>query len=175
MIMQGPLKRAEVYEFAPVIFWSSLLVAFVVQGLLPVRFPFGHFFDLPLLFLIYFAGNRKNKALGTFLGAGIGLIQDALSDGYLGVFGMSKSVVGYMSAAVAIQFNMKRLLSRVVATGGLVGVHRLVLWLLEQTLLEGPGRVVALDFLNSIMVNTALSIGLYPMLNRLRKRAGGGE
>ena len=69
MIMQGPLKRAEVYEFHPVIFWSLLLVAFVVQGLLPVRFPFAHFFDLPLLFLIYSTGNQKNKAFGTFLGA----------------------------------------------------------------------------------------------------------
>ena len=170
MMMQGPQKRAGVYEFAPVIFWSLLLVTFGVQGLLPVRFPFGHFFDLPLLFLIYFSGNRRNKVMGIFWGAGIGLVQDALSDNFLGVFGMAKSVVGYMSATIAIQFNMDQLLPRVIATGLLVCVHRFVLWILEQTLLGDPGRVVALDFLNSIMVNTALSTVLYPIMDRLRKR-----
>ena len=78
-MVQATKERTEVYGFSPWIFWSALLMAFLIQGLIPIRFPFGRVFDLPLIMLIYFSANRSSKVYGIFLGAGIGILQDALS------------------------------------------------------------------------------------------------
>ena len=168
---QGTKERAEVYGFSPWIFWSALLMAFLIQGLIPIRFPFGRVFDLPLIMLIYFSANRSSKVYGIFLGAGIGILQDALSPhGYIGLFGMAKSVVGYLAPTIAVRVNLDQTLPRVVLTGVLVLLHGIILRTLEQTLLENPNPFVPLDFLNGVGVNTSLGIVIFPLLDRVRKR-----
>ena len=170
-MVKGTRERAEVYKFPPWIFWPALLVAFLVQGLIPVKFPFGRIFDFPLILLVYFAANRSSKVYGIFLGAGMGILQDALSPhGYIGLFGIAKTVVGYLAPTIAVRVNLDQTLPRVVLTGVLVLLHGIILRMLEQTLIGNPNPFVPLDFLNGVLVNTSLGIVLFPMLNRLRKR-----
>ena len=170
-MVQATKERTEVYGFSPWIFCSALVMAFLIQGLIPIRFPFGRVFDLPLIMLIYFSTNRSSKVYGIFLGAGIGILQDALSPhGYIGLFGMAKSVVGYLAPTIAVRVNLDQTLPRVVLTGVLVLLHGIILLTLEQTLLENPNPFVPLDFLNGVGVNTSLGIVIFPLLDRVRKR-----
>ena len=163
-------RRAEVYEFSPFLFWASLMVAVLLQGIVPVHFSFGQLFDLPLILLIYYAANRSRKDFGILLGAGLGLFQDALVGGPFGMFGMAKSVVGYLAASIAIRVDMDRVSSRAIFSGALILIHILVLWFLNMALLEVPDSVGALDAGLTVLVNTSLSVVLFVLLDRFRKR-----
>jgi rod shape-determining protein MreD len=76
--------------------------------------------DLPLLVTVYFTLIRQNKIFGIALGTGLGLTQDALSHGYLGMFGMAKALVGYLAASAATRFNVESLFTRSVVTASLI-------------------------------------------------------
>ncbi len=169
---QATKQRAEVYRFSPLVFWLTFLFAFLIQGLIPARFPFGHVFDLPLIMLIYFSANRSSKVYGIFLGAGVGILQDALSShAYIGLLGMAKAVVGYLAPTIAVRVNLNQAFPRTILTGALVLLHGAIFLTLERTLLENPNPFVPVNFLNSVLVNTSLGIFLFPLLNRVRKEA----
>ena len=163
-------RRAEVYEFSPILFWVSLVVAVLLQGIVPVHFSFGQLFDLPLILLIYYAANRSRVDFGILLGAGLGLFQDALVGGPFGMFGMAKSVVGYLAASIAIRVDMDRGLARAIFSGALILIHMLILWFLNLTLLEVPDSIGALDAALTVFVNTCLSVLLFVLLDRFRRR-----
>ena len=58
--------------------------------------------DLPLIVVIYFAISRRSPMVGTCTGAAIGLLQDTLSNQYIGVNGIAKSIVGYAAASIGL-------------------------------------------------------------------------
>jgi rod shape-determining protein MreD len=79
------------------------------------------------LAVIYFASLKCNRVFGTLLGMEVGLLQDALSHGYIGMFGMAKALVGYMAAWGSVKFNLEHTLPRFFLTGSLILVHSLIL------------------------------------------------
>jgi rod shape-determining protein MreD len=82
-------------------------------------------FDFPLLVTIYYGLVRRNLVYGTLLGTGLGLVQDALTHGFIGFLGMAKALVGYLAAAAGVRFDPERLLLRALLTGLLVLIHDL--------------------------------------------------
>src|SRR5262249_28103821 len=72
-------------------------LAIVLQAFLHKYGRWSEFVDLPLLVTIYFGVSRRNPVTGLFLGAVIGLAQDALShDNPIGLYGIAKTLVGYL-------------------------------------------------------------------------------
>jgi rod shape-determining protein MreD len=124
--------------------------------------------DFPLLVTVYFTLIRQNKIFGIALGTSLGLVQDALSHGYLGMFGMAKALVGYLAASAAIRFNFESLLARSVATASLILLHNLCMAGLQHALLESPPAFLPLDLTSAVLVNLALSLILFPLLDRFR-------
>jgi len=124
--------------------------------------------DFPLLVAVYFTLIRQNQIFGIALGTGLGLMQDALSHGYLGMFGMPKALVGYLAATAAMRFNFESLLARSVVTASLVLIHNLCMAGLQRFLLDSPPPFLPLDLASAVLVNAALSLILFPVLDRFR-------
>ena len=69
--------------------------------------------ELPLLVTIYFGVSRRNPVSGMFLGGTIGILQDALShDNPIGMYGIAKTIVGYLASSIGGRIDTEHPLSR---------------------------------------------------------------
>ncbi|MGH9328148.1 MAG: rod shape-determining protein MreD [Terriglobia bacterium] len=158
-----------VYRFPVAAFVVSLFLAILLQISLPVKFPLAHLFDFPLILTIYFASIRRNKVFGVALGTGLGLVQDALSHGLIGMFGIAKALAGYFSAWASIKFDMDQLGARYILTAVLVFGHSLVLVGLQHLLYVSPPPFVPLDAASAVILNVALALICFPILDRFKR------
>jgi rod shape-determining protein MreD len=164
----APEREVEVFRVRPTTLWVTILVAILLQTFLPLKIPLAGLMDLPLLVTVYFTLVRQNKIFGIALGTGLGLAQDALSHGYVGMFGMAKALVGYLAASAAIRFNVESLFARSVVTASLILLHNLCMAGLQHALLEPSPAFIPLDLISAVLVNVALSLILFPVLDRFR-------
>lgn len=168
--MAKPTDRPiAVYRFHPAAFAVSLFLGLLLQISLPVKLPLARLFDFPLVLTIYFASIRRNKVFGVGLGTGLGLVQDALSHGLLGMFGIAKALSGYFSAWVSIKFDIDQFGSRYILTGALVFFHSLVLLGLRRLLFESVPPFVPLEAASTVIVNVALALICFPVLDRFKR------
>src|SRR6202050_4378490 len=93
-------EQIEVYRFSIPVTVGVPLLALLLQGFLPIRFPLFAYFALPLLVTIFFAMARRNPVSGLFTGAAIGLVQDMLGHHPIGLYGIAKTVVGYGASSL---------------------------------------------------------------------------
>ncbi|MGH9396441.1 MAG: rod shape-determining protein MreD [Terriglobia bacterium] len=161
-------RPVAVYRINLAAFWISLFVGLLLQISLPIRLPLARLFDFPLILTIYYASTRRSRIYGTFLGTGLGLVQDALSHGLIGMFGISKCLVGYLAASISVKFDLEQLGARYFLTALLVCIHSLVLVALRHVLLESPAPFVPLDLASTIVVNVALALICFPILDRFK-------
>lgn len=164
-------KPVEVSRVAPATIWITVFAALLLQKFLPLKVPLARFFDFPLVVTIYFALLRRDKIFAIGLGTGVGLLQDAFSNGPIGIFGMAKALIGYLGASASVKFDLEQLLARFVLTAILVPVHGAFLLILEHGLLEFPPPFRPLDFLTGVLVNVGLGLILFQVLDRFRRPA----
>lgn len=158
--------RANAGILSLIVFASLLL-----EVTLPPTLPVARLFQLPLLATIYFSMIRENQIFGTTFGMIVGLLEDALSHGYLGQMGMAKALVGYLAATAGLKLEFDHFLVRAFLIGALVAVHNGFLYLITRQLLGLPAVFDPLHILSSTLVNVALGLLLFPLFDRLRKRA----
>ena len=164
----APAREVEVFRVPPATLGVSVLVALLLQTFLPLKLPLAGLMDFPILVTVYFTLVRQNKIYGIALGTGLGLLQDALAHGYIGMFGMAKALVGYLAALAAIRFNLESLFARALLTASLVLLHNLCLAGLQHALLDSPPAFLPLDLACAVLVNLALGLLLFPLLDRFR-------
>ena len=94
---------------------AAILIAIAVQTTLA-----GYMFrgstsaiDLVLIVVVY-VGIKSGPVTGTLAGTVAGLIQDALSGGILGIYGLAKTTVGFLSGLLGTQFIVTAPLPRFV-------------------------------------------------------------
>ena len=150
---------------------AAALLALLLETFLPLKLPLARLMDFPLLITVYFALLRRDKLFGIGLGTALGLMQDALSHGYIGIFGIAKAIVGYLAALASTRFDLDSLVARTVLTGALVLVHSLTVAALQHLLLETPPPFQPLTVASSILVNAALGLILFQILDRFRRPA----
>ena len=160
-----------VYRLHPVILSVAILAAVLLQTLLPLKVPLAHLMDFPLLIIIYFALMRRDRIVGVAMGTALGLLQDALSHGYIGIFGIAKAITGYLAASASTRFELESLLTRAVLTGVFVLVHNLCLAGLQHVLLEVPPPLQPLATASAVLVNVALGLIIFQILDRFRRPA----
>ncbi len=158
------------FRVDPAIIWVATLFALVLQTFLPVRIPLARVFDFPLLVTIYFAVVRRNKIFAIGLGTAVGLLQDALSSGLIGMFGMAKGLVGYLAATATVKFELDHIFGRLALTATLVFIHGLTLAAVQQILLDAPAHFDLLELASSVLVNTGCGLVLFLALDKLRKQ-----
>lgn len=167
--MPAPDRTVEVFKVHPAALGVTVFAALLLQTVLPLKIPLARLFDFPLLAVLYFALLRRNRVFGTFLGTGVGLLQDALAHEYIGIFGMAKALVGYLAASASVKFDVEQLVPRIVLAGGLVLAHNLFRLALQHGLLETPPPLQPLELASAVLVNIALSLVLFQALDRLKK------
>lgn len=157
------------FRINPAAFWISLFAGLLLQISLPVRIPLARLFDLPLILTIYYAATRRSLLFGLALGTGLGLVQDALSHGLIGMDGISACLIGYMAAWISIKFDLEQLGARYVLTAVLVGVYGLILFALRHALFESTPPLRVLELASAMVVNAGLALICYPILDRFRR------
>lgn len=170
--MTTPAERPiNVYRVHPLTLWVAVFLALVLQAFLPVVLPLARLLDLPLLVVIYFSVTRRNKVFGTLLGAALGLAEDALNHGFLGMFGIAKALVGYFAAWASVQFDLEQFLGRLALTVTLILFHSLVLAGLRHVLMVSPPSLQPLDLASLVFLNAAAALVLFQALDRFRRPA----
>jgi rod shape-determining protein MreD len=164
-------RPVEVFRVHPATFWVTVLAALLLQTFLPLKVPLAGVVDFPLLVTIYFALVRRGKVFGISLGTGLGLVQDALSHRYIGIYGMAKAIVGYLAASASVRFELESVPTRAVLTGLCVLIHSLALGGLQHSLLESPPPFQPLQMVSGLLVNVALGLVLFQVLDRFRHPA----
>jgi rod shape-determining protein MreD len=164
-------RPVAVFQVHPAILAVAALMALLLQTFLPLKLPLARLMDFPLLIAIYFALMRRDKVFGIALGTGLGLLQDALSHGYIGIFGIAKSLVGYLAASASTRFELESLVARAVLTGVFVLLHNLCLVALQHALLEAPPLFQPLAAASAVLVNVALGLVIFQILDHFRRPA----
>lgn len=117
-------EQIEVYRFSIPVTIGVPLLALFLQAFLPRRI--FSIFDLPLLVTIFFGMARRNPISGLFTGAAIGLAQDMLGPYPIGIYGIAKTVVGYLASSLGAKLDVENAGARLLITVGFYLVHQAV-------------------------------------------------
>ena len=167
-MMRSSLERTEVHRY-PI--WAMILVpllAISLQTRLVLLFPLASSIDLALLVTVYFASNRRNQLVGLLMGAAIGLAQDALGSGPIGVFGIVKTLIGYMGSSLGGRIDVENPLTRLLLVFVSYYVHLGLYYILVRGLLDRPIGLPGWLSLVAAFGNSLLAVVLFHLLDRLR-------
>ena len=96
--------------------FALILVSIVVaQGILSLKFRVFGYFDLPLIYSVYYGFTLANPAGSIAMGSVLGLMQDSLSGAALGMNGFSKTLIGFLAASAGSKFDVEQPITRVLA------------------------------------------------------------
>src|ERR1700752_371879 len=97
--------NVEVHRFYGGMAVAVAFLSVVLQAFLHKYGSWSELLDLPLLVTIYFGVSRRNPVTGLFLGAAIGIFQDALSHDPIGMYGIAKTIVGYVASSIGARID----------------------------------------------------------------------
>ncbi len=164
-------RELEEYHFSPVVSVAAPLVLLFLQAFLPKVFPRLLILDLPLIAVIFFSVSRRNPVAGTVTGAIIGLLQDLLSGALLGVFGIAKSIIGYLASSIGVRVDVEALPTRALMNLGFSLLQSALLFLIHRYLLgDRTFQLLLLHGLLRAAVNTAVAIPIFLLLDRFKRR-----
>jgi len=164
-------SHIEVYKFRTGAIPIATLLALVIQAWLPMHFTRAALLDLPLLVVIYLGLSRRNPSTGLLLGTAVGLMQDSLSGPTvpLGLFGIAKTVVGYLASSLGARLDTEHPAARFALTAGFFIIHQAVVALTRRILLAQPEPWFNLRLFAGALVNALVAVFLFVLLDRLRR------
>lgn len=166
-----PRPKVEIYQFNPLFIALLAVLTLALQSFLPVHFEFARLLDLPLLVVIYFGMTRRNAIHGIAVGSLVGLAQDSLTRGPLGMTGIVKTVIGYVTTFLSLRFDVDNGLFRLVISFVAYWLNHFLLLLLSSLLLRHPIPFDGLSRLLASLVNSAVGMILFSLLDRFRRPA----
>lgn len=162
-------RRPSRHRIRPWALLAAPLAALLFQVYAPLLFGVLAYLELPLLVTIYFAMSRRNPVSGLFIGAGIGLAQDALSHRPIGLIGMVKTLAGYAASSAGLRLDTDNALVRVLMCFLFFLGHQMALGLLRWALLKEAVSLAPLVTLLAASVNALLAVPLFALLDKLRE------
>jgi rod shape-determining protein MreD len=162
-------SHIEVHKFHGGTILLSVILALILQAFLPVYITKASILDLPLLITIYFGLSRRNPSTGLLLGTFIGLLQDSLSKTPIGLFGIAKTVIGYLASSIGARLDTEHPLARFALTAAFFALHQGIVVLVQKLLLAQPQPWFTMHLLVACVFNSILGVFLYHFLDRLRK------
>jgi rod shape-determining protein MreD len=163
-------EQVEVYRFSIPATVLIPLAAVFLQAWLPLRIHFFSVFDLPLLVVIAFATARRSPLGGLVTGGLIGILQDALTHQPIGLYGISKTVVGFGASSLGIKLDVENAGARFLLTIFFYVVHEVVYFLIARGLV---GLHMAWswphEFLSGV-ANALLGVFVFLLLDRVKQR-----
>jgi rod shape-determining protein MreD len=163
-------EQIEVYRFPWPVAIGVPLAAIILQAFLPVRIHFFSAFDLPLLVTIYFAVARRNPITGLLTGSAIGLVQDALTHQPLGVYGISKTVIGYIASSLGVKIDVENPGTRLLMTTGFYLLHEFIYFLIMRGLVGQAHAWRWAHEVGAAVANGLMAIVLFAILDKTKQR-----
>ena len=125
--------------------------------------------ELPLLVTIYFAIMRRSQLRGLAIGMTLGLAQDSLFQQHIGMYGICKTLVGYFSASIGMQFDVENSLVRLILCFIFYLFHQFLYWVLQRSLLDLPTLFDLQLELILAVINAVIGVVLFHFLDKLRR------
>jgi len=157
------------YSYPAAVYVLVPLLALGLQSLLGLHFAFFGLADLPLLVTIYYGLAKREPISATLAGSIIGIAQDALTHHPLGVFGISKAVVGYMAASLGVRVDAESHGTRVLVVFGFTLLQTAVLYLLQRHMLGQPYAWHWVHELIRAVLNALIGVILFALLDLSRR------
>jgi rod shape-determining protein MreD len=147
------------------------LLSLLIQVYLPLfeTLRFISQIELPLLVTIYFALMRRSQLRGLAIGVTLGLAQDSLFQQHLGMYGICKTLVGYFSASIGLQFDVEHAFVRFVLCFIFYLFHQFFYWVLQRSLLDQPAVLQIQRELILALINALIGVVMFHFLDKLRK------
>jgi rod shape-determining protein MreD len=155
-------------------FWLVLfapLLAIGIDSFAPVHFAWAGILDLPLLLVIYFAIAKRSPVVGLCSGAVIGILQDAITREPLGVFGITKTVIGYIAGLLGNRIDTENHAARLLFTFVLSLLHSGLYWFMVERLLAQPLGWSWIHEILRAVVNAIAGVLLFALLDLTRSRS----
>jgi rod shape-determining protein MreD len=166
----GPEPHIEVHKYYAGVVPLVVVLALVLQAFLPVHFRWAGYLELPLLVTLYFALSKRNPSSGLLLGTVIGLLQDSLGSTPLGLYGISKTLVGFAGSSIGARIDVEHPIARFLLTVVFYLFHHAVFALTSRLLLAQHNEAyITIPILIGSVVNAFIAIGLFPLLDRFRR------
>ena len=162
-------SHIEVHKFHGGTILLTVIIAVIAQSFFPVYISKAGILDLPLLITIYFGLSRRNPSTGLLLGTFIGLLQDSLSKTPLGLFGIAKTIIGYLASSIGARLDTEHPAARFALTAAFFVLHQAMVVLVQKLLLAQSQPLFTMKLLVAALVNSVLAVFLYFLLDRLRK------
>lgn len=169
-LLRRPARESWFSRFQIIGLIIITLVAIIVKVYLPRIIPSTGWLELPLLLTVYFGLTHPNQIAALLFGAFVGIAEDSLAPDYspIGMFGITKTLVGYFAASVSMRFNVENSLIRLVLCFFFYIFHAFLYWLMRRALL---GQLVPFDPREILIygaLNAAVALPLYLVLDKLK-------
>ncbi|MCU1292368.1 MAG: hypothetical protein JWP08_1218 [Bryobacterales bacterium] len=169
-LLRRPVQEIWTSRFQVIALVVLTLIAIIGKFYLPRLLPHTEWLELPLLLTVYFGLMRHSQIQALFFGAFVGLAEDSLAPATLpiGMYGITKTLVGYFAAAVSLRFNVESSVIRVILCLFFYFFHAFFYWvmrraLLAQTIPFDPQETFVHGALNSL-----IAIPLFLILDKMK-------
>lgn len=162
------IRPGSIQPFLAILFLPMLGVLYQIY--VPNFFVQLGYLELPLLITLYYSLAWRSQVSALFFGAAVGLMQDALSHHYVGLFGITKTLVGYFAASVSLRFDVENSAIRFILTFFFFTFHQFFYWIMIRALLGlGMAFEPAQMFIQAGL-NALVAIPLFIVLDKLNNR-----
>jgi rod shape-determining protein MreD len=162
-------EEIEVHRFSWLVSIGIPLVAIFLQVFVRIRLL--TILDLPLLVTIFFAVARRRPIPGMITGALIGTLQDAWTSHPIGLYGIAKTIVGYLGSSIGVKLDVENPGSRFLMTFAFVLIHRFVYMAISLQLVGSSEAWMWSHTLLSALVNGLAAVVLFVLLDKLKLRS----
>ena len=171
-LLRRPSRESWFSRFQIAGLLALTLVAIIVKVYLPRIIPSTNWLELPLLLTVYFGLVHPNQIAALLFGSFVGLCEDSLAPAAnihpIGMFGITKTLVGYFAASVSMRFNVENAFIRLVLCFFFYLFHSFMYWVMRRALL---GQLVLLDPQEVLIyggLNSAVALPLFLLLDKMK-------
>jgi rod shape-determining protein MreD len=163
-------RDLEIRRYPIYIYVLVPLASLVLQAWLPRLMGRYSYFDLPLLVTIYFALNRRSAIHGTLLGAVLGMAQDGLTQGAIGIHGIANTVCGFLAASIGVRIVVENNAIRMVLNFLLALLSSAIVVFITRGLLGLGLEWNWIDQVFKAVGNAVIGLVVFPLLDRTQIR-----
>ena len=163
-------EQIEVYRFSIPATVGVSAAALFFQAFLPRHFPFFAYFDLPFLVVVFFAIARRSQVTGLLTGAVIGLAQDALTSQPLGLYSLTKTVVGYGASSLGVKLDVENAGARFLVTLFFYLLHEVVYFTVARGMVNLTLNWSWSRGILAGLANAVVGVALYFVLDKFKQR-----
>lgn len=163
-------RDLEIRRYPKYIYVLLPLAALVLQAWLPRLLGRYAFMDLPLLVTVYFALNRRSPIHGTLLGAVLGMAQDGLTQGAIGIHGIADTVCGFLAASIGIRIVVDNNIIRMLMNFIFSLLSSAIVVFIVSVLLGLDWQTNWLAEVFKAVGNALIGLVLFPLLDRTQVR-----